>query len=136
MATISATLAAGSVASPYYYQVNITDTLCKNSCSGATPDFKPNFVLMGYSVVGTGQYMATIGVTGCISYIPCGGSPCCTKSQLVSQTFSLPFYSETAPTTVSLSQGASVCDVVTKGCNRCGNTFVCETPVLLTVETA
>lgn len=136
MATISATLAAGSVASPYFYQVNITESLCKNSCSGATPDFSPTFVLMGYASVGTGQYMATIAVHGTICYVPCGCSACCTKSQLVSQTFSLPFYSETAPTSVTVTQGASVNDVATKGCDRCGNVFVSETPLVLTVETA
>ena len=136
MATINATLAAGSVSSPYYYQVNITDSLCKNSCSGATPDFNPTFVLMGYNSVGNGQYMALVAVRGLISYIPCDGGKCCTKTQLVNGTFSIPFYSETAPDSVTISQGASLNDVVVSGCGRCGNTFVSETPLFLTIGEA
>ena len=136
MATISATLAAGSVASPFYYQVNISETLCKNSCGNATPDFNPTFVLLGYTSVGANQYVANISVRGTISYIPCGGSVCCTKSQLVYGVFSVPFYSETAPTSVTISQGACVSDVSVSGCNRCGNTFVCETPLTLTLDEA
>lgn len=133
MATINATLAAGSVASPFYYQVNITESLCKNSCGNATPDFNPTFVLLGYTSVGTNQYVANISVRGTISYIPCGGGKCCTKSQLVFGTFSVPFYSETAPTSVAISQGACVSDVSVSGCNSCGNTFVCEIPLTLTL---
>lgn len=136
MATISATLAAGSVASPFYYQVNITEQLCKNSCGNATPDFNPTFVLLGYTSVGEGQYMANVSVRGTINYVPCGGGVCCTKSQLVFGTFSIPFYSETAPTSVTITQGASVNDVNVNGCSRCGNTFVCECPLTLTLGDA
>ena len=136
MANISATLAAGSVASPFFYQVNISETLCKNSCGNATPDFNPTFVLMGYTSVGSNQYVANISVRGTICYVPCGSGACCTKSQLVYGTFSVPFYSETAPTSVTISQGASINDVSTSGCNRCGNTFVCECPLTLTLDEA
>ena len=136
MATISATLAAGSVSSPFYYQVNITEQLCKNSCGNATPDFNPTIVLLGYTNVGANQYVANINVRGTICYIPCGGGACCTKSQLVSGTFSVPFYSEEVPTSVTISQGASVNDVNTSGCSRCGNTFVCECPLTLTLGEA
>lgn len=136
MATISATLAAGSVTSPYYYQVNITETLCKNSCSEATPDFKPTFALVNFASVGNGQYMATISCSGVICYIPCGGGACCTKSQLVSQMFSLPFYSEDAPESVILTQGVSNNIISVKGCQSCGNVFVSETPISLDIVTA
>jgi len=136
MANISATLAAGSVTSPFYYQVNITETLCKNSCGNATPDFNPTFVLTGYTQVGTNQYVANISVRGTICYVPCGSGACCTKPQLVYGTFSVPFYSEEAPTSVTISQGASINDVSVSGCSRCGNTFVCECPLTLTLGEA
>ena len=136
MAIISATLAAGSVTSPYFYQVNVTETLCKNSCSEATPDFKPVFALVGYSNVGNGQYMATVSCSGVICYIPCGGGACCTKSQLVSQLFTIPFYSEDAPESVTLTQGVSVNNISVKGCQSCGNVFVSETPLSLDVVAA
>ena len=134
MANISATLAAGSVASPFYYQVNITEQLCKNSCGNATPDFNPTFVLMNYTPVGLNQYVANISVRGTICYVPCGSGACCTKPQLVYGTFSVPFYSETVPTSVTISQGAAINDISTSGCNRCGNTFVCECPLTLTLD--
>ena len=136
MAIISATLAAGSVTSPYFYQVNVTETLCKNSCSEATPDFKPVFALVSYSNVGKGQYMATVSCSGVICYIPCGGGVCCTKSQLVSQLFTIPFYSEDAPERVILTQGVSVNNLSVKGCQSCGNVFVSETPLSLDVVVA
>ena len=136
MASISATLAAGSATSPYFYQVNVTETLCKNSCSEATPDFKPVFALVNYSNVGKGQYMATVSCSGVICYIPCGGGACCTKSQLVSQLFTIPFYSEDAPESVILTQGVSVNTISVKGCQSCGNVFVSETPLSLDVVTA
>ena len=136
MAIISATLAAGSVTSPSFYQVNVTETLCKNSCSEATPDFKPVFALVSYSNVGKGQYMATVSCSGVICYIPCGGGACCTKSQLVSQLFTIPFYSEDAPESVILTQGVSVNAISVKGCQSCGNVFVSETPLSLDVVTA
>ena len=136
MASISATLAAGSATSPYFYQVNVTETLCKNSCSEATPDFKPVFALVSYSNVGKGQYMATVSCSGVICYIPCGGGACCTKSQLVSQLFTIPFYSEDAPESVILTQGVSVNTISVKGCQSCGNVFVSETPLSLDVVVA
>ena len=136
MAIISATLAAGSVTSPYFYQVNVTETLCKNSCSEATPDFKPVFALVSYSNVGKGQYMATVSCSGVICYIPCGGGACCTKSQLVSQLFTIPFYSEDAPESVILTQDVSVNNISVKGCQSCGNVFVSETPLSLDVVVA
>lgn len=136
MAIINATLAAGSATSPYFYQVNVTETLCKNSCSEATPDFKPVFALVNYANVGKGQYVATVSCSGVICYIPCGGGACCTKSQLVSQLFTIPFYSEDAPESVLLTQGVSVNTISVKGCQSCGNVFVSETPLSLDIVAA
>lgn len=69
-ANITPTLAAGSVASPYYIQVNISQRLCSPACEDQSPVFNPTFSLVGYSEVGASQYVATIKVEGLISYVP------------------------------------------------------------------
>lgn len=135
-AIITATLAAGSVASPYYVQVNISQRLCSPACESQTPIFAPAFSLVGYSEVGTGQYVATIKVEGIISYVPCGGNTCTTRTQVLSQTFTVPFASATAPTSVTITPGTSVNAVVASGCQSCSRDFVSETPISLTVATA
>lgn len=52
-AVITATLAAGSVTSPYFVEVNITQRLCHKTCADNTPVFVPQFSLVGISEVGT-----------------------------------------------------------------------------------
>lgn len=132
-AVITPVLAAGSVASPYYFQVNISQRLCWPACADQTPVFNPAFSLEGVSQVGTGEYVATIKVEGVIAYVPCGQNVCCTRSQLVSQTFTIPIASATAPTGVTLSQGVSVNTVSVGACQNCGRSFVSETPLVVTV---
>lgn len=133
-ATITPVLAAGSVASPYFVQVNISQRLCHKSCVESIPSFVPAFSVRSISMVGTGQYVATIHVEGLISYIPCDGNECCTKTQLISQNFTIPFASATAPTGVTVEvTGASVNAVVGAACQRCSRNFVSETPITLTV---
>lgn len=132
-ANITPTLAAGSVASPYYIQVNISQRLCSPACEDQSPVFNPAFSLVGYSEVGTGQYVATIKVEGVISYVPCGGNACCTRTQVLSQTFTVPFASATAPTSVTIASGTTVNAVVTSACQSCSRDFVSETPITLTV---
>ncbi len=44
---ITPVLAAGSTASPYYYQVNITQRLCFPTCAENMPVFSPQFSLVG-----------------------------------------------------------------------------------------
>jgi hypothetical protein len=135
-ATITPVLAAGSVASPYLFQVNISQRLCNSTCVAQTPVFNPTFSLVGYSSVSTTGYVATVHVEGVVAYIPCNGNSCCTKTQLISQNFTLPFYSATAPTSVSVAQGTAVNSVAASACQNCSRTFVSETPVTLTVATA
>ena len=94
-AVITPVLAAGSVTSPYYFQVNISQRLCWPACADLTPVFNPVFSLESVSQVGTGQYVATVKVEGVISYVPCGQNECCTKSQVISQTFTIPIASAT-----------------------------------------
>lgn len=132
-AVITPVLAAGSVTSPYYFQVNISQRLCWPACADLTPVFKPVFSLESVSQVGTGEYVATVKVEGVISYVPCGQNVCCTKSQMISQTFTIPIASATAPASVTLSQGVSVNAVSVGACQNCGRSFVSETPLVVTV---
>lgn len=135
-ATITPVLAAGSVASPYYVQVNISQRLSKKTCVGKTPVFSPQFSLVGYDLVGTGQYVATIHVEGIIGYTPCESNGCCDKTQVLSQDFTVPFASATAPTSVTVAAGTTVNAISAAPCQDCSRNFVSETPLTLTVATA
>lgn len=135
-ATITPVLAAGSVASPYFVQVNISQRLCKKTCVGKTPVFNPQFSLVGYDLVGTGQYVATVHVEGIIAYTPCETSGCCDKMQVLSQNFTIPFASATAPTSVTIASGVTVNDIAAAPCQDCSRDFVSETPLTITVATA
>ena len=132
-ATITPVLAAGSVASPYYVQVNISQRLCYKSCVESQPSFAPLFSVKSVAQVGTGQYVATIHVEGLVSYIPCNGDECCTKTQLISQDFTLPIASATAPTSVTVVPGTPVNVIVGGTCQSCSRSFVNETPITVTV---
>lgn len=132
-ANITTTLAAGSVASPYFFEVIIAQRLCSPACEDQTPVFAPTFSLVGYSAIGTGQYVATIKVEGIISYVPCGGNTCCTRTQVLSQTFTIPFASATAPTSVTIASGVAVNSIVTAACQNCSRDFVSEIPLTLTI---
>jgi hypothetical protein len=133
-ADITATLAAGSVASPYYILANISQRLCFKTCVQNTPVFSPRFSLLSYSKVGTNQYVATIHCEGIISYVPCNGGCDCTKQQPLSQNFTVPFYFSGTPTTVSLSQGSTINTIAATDCQTCSRNFVSETPIALTVS--
>lgn len=130
-AIITPVLGAGSVASPYFWQVNITQKLCHLTCAETTPVFAPQFSLRSVTQVGTGQYVATIHIEGIISYLPCNGS-CCAKQQPISQDFTIPIASATAPT-VTIAQGTSVNAAIAAPCKTCTRTFVSETPLTITV---
>ena len=131
-ANITATLAAGSVASPYQYLINITQKLCKPSCVEQTPLFAPVFSLVGITQVGVGQFLATIHVEGVISYVPCDGNVCCTKSQLISQDFTIPIAAATV-TTVTLAKGATINTIAGAPCKKCSRNFVSESPLVVIV---
>lgn len=132
-AVITPVLAAGSTTSPYYYLLNITQRLCFPTCADNTPVFTPQFTLVGVTQVGTGQYIATIRVQGIISYVPCNGGCCCTKTQPLSQEFTIPIASATAPTSVTVVAGNTINSVAATSCNPCSRTFVSETPLTITV---
>ena len=131
-ATITPVLDLGSTASPYFVQVTIRQWLCFPTCVANTPVFTPHFSLVGVSQVGTGQYMATVRVEGIISYVPCGGGCECTKQQPLSQEFTIPVASTTAPT-LTIEQGATVNAIAASGCQSCSKSFVSETPLTITV---
>lgn len=129
------TLAAGSVTSPYYVSCNISQKLCYKTCVDNAPVFAPQFSVVGFSNVGTSQYVATIHVDGIISYNPCG-TYCCAAQQPLSANFTIPFYSASAPQSVAISQGATINAMAAKGCQPCSKQFVSETPLSLTVTLA
>lgn len=134
-AVITPVLAAGSVASPYFYEVNITQRLCYPTCADNTPVFNPQFSLKSLSQVGTGRYVATVHVEGIISYVPCNGGCGCTKQQPLSQDFTIPIQSASTPT-VTIEPGAAMNAVAASACQPCSRTFVSETPITVTVATA
>lgn len=134
-ASITPVLALGSVASPYFVQVNISQRLCFSTCVEQTPVFAPIFSLKSVTQVATGQYMATIHVEGVISYVACKGGCNCAKTQPLSQDFTVPIASATAPT-VTITQGAAVNSMSASGCQQCSRAFVSETPLTITVTTA
>lgn len=131
-AVITPVLAAGSVASPYFYQINITQRLCYPACADELPVFAPQFQLMGVTLVGTGQYVATIRVQGIISYVQCGGGCNCTKQQPLVQEFQIPIASATAPT-VTITPGTTVNAISAAACQPCSRTLVSDTPLTITV---
>lgn len=132
-AIITPVLAAGSVASPYFWQVNISQRLCEKTCVDSMPSFEPRFSVKSISTVGTGQYVATIHVEGLVGYTPCNGNVCCTKTQLISQDFTLPFTAAAVPTTVTVTAGVAVNTIAGALCQKCSRNFVSETPITLTI---
>jgi hypothetical protein len=132
-AIITPVLAAGSVASPYQFAINIMQRLCFAGCVGQSPVFNPTFQVLGISQLSTGLYAATILMQGTIQYVPCGQSTCCTKSQLISQEFTLPIASATAPTAVTLLAGTPVNTIVGEPCQQCSRQFVSDIPLQVTV---
>lgn len=134
---ITPVLVAGSTASPYTYLINITQRLCSTCCSENAPVFAPQFVLESISSLGNNVYVANMRVQGLISYIPCGGNACCAKTQPLSSTFTLPFTSETYPSSVTIdSVGQIVNSLSVSGCQTCSRSFVSETPLSISVTAA
>lgn len=130
---ITATLAAGSTASPYAYLVNVTQRLCFPTCVETTPVFLPQYSIVSTTLVGTGLYSVTINVQGTISYVQCGGGCGCTKTQPLNQDFTILIASAAVPTAVTLSQGATNNSVSATACQDFKRTFVSETPLTITV---
>lgn len=131
-ANITATLAAGSTASPFAYLINVTQRLCYPTCVDTIPVFLPQYSLVSTSLVSTGLYAVTINVQGTINYVPCNGGCACTKAQPLNQNFTILISSATVPT-ITIAQGATTNVVSATACQPCSRTFVSETPVTVTV---
>ena len=132
-AVITPVLAAGSVASPYFVQVQVAQRLCYPACIENTPVFSPRFSVKSVSQVAPTQYVATIHVEGIISYVQCHGGCGCTKQQPLSQDFTVPISKTGTAPVVSITQGATVNVVASAGCQTCGRHLVSETPLTITV---
>ena len=132
-AVITPVLALGSVASPYFVQVNISQRLCFPTCVDNVPVFNPRFSVKSVAQVGTSQYVATLHVEGIISYVQCNGGCNCTKQQPLSQDFTVPISKTGTAPVLTLAQGSSVNTVAASGCQTCSRSFVSETPLNITV---
>lgn len=134
-AIITATLAIGATTAAPYYDINITQQLCTPACVDETPVFEPKFSVKSIANVGTSQYIVVIHVEGVISYIPCNCGACCTRSQVVSQDFTIPVFSATAINAVTVNAGAAHNGIARIACCDCSRTFVSDVPVTLSIAT-
>ena len=132
-AVINVTLAAGSTTSPYFAQVNLTKRLCLKTCKNETPVVAPAFSVVGFTNVGTSQYVVTLHVEGTVTYNPCGTCGCDAKVERISQNFEVPLFSSTAPTAITIAQGATVNAMIPVGCKNCTRNFQSNTPLTITV---
>lgn len=131
-AFITPVLAAGSVASPYFVQLNVSQKLCHKACKDNIPVFAPSISYESISEVATGQYVATFHIEGVISYQPCSGG-CNSKTMNISQDFTVPIASASAPTSVTVTAGAAVNTLIAAACQNCTRDFVSEIPLTITV---
>lgn len=132
-AIITPVLAAGSAASPYFVQLNVLQELCHKACKDNTPVFVPAISYVSLSEVATGQYVATFHIEGVISYLPCNGG-CNSKTMNISQDFTIPIASATAPTSVTVTSGVAVNTLIAPPCKSCTREFVSEIPLTITVS--
>ena len=132
-AHITATLAVGATATAPYYDVNITQQLCTPACVDETPVFAPIFTVKSIANVGTSQYLVVLHVEGVINYVPCNCGSCCTRSQVVSQDFTIPVFSATPIGSVTPSIGAVQNGIARIACCSCSKPFVSDVPLTLTI---
>lgn len=135
-AHITATLAVGATATAPYYDVNITQQLCTPACVDETPVFSPKFTVKSIANVGTSQYLVVLHVEGVINYVPCNCGTCCTRSQVVSQDFTIPVFSATAIGSITPSIGTVQNGIARIACCSCIKTFVSDVPLTLTITAA
>lgn len=131
-AIITATLAIGSSGTAPYYDINITQQLCSPACVDETPVFNPQFSVKQIASVGTNQYLAVIHVEGVVNYIPCNCGSCCTRSQVISQDFTIPIFKTSVPS-VTLTVGQAQNGIARISCCDCSKTFVSDVPLTLTI---
>ncbi len=134
-AIITTTLALGATTAAPYYDVNITQQLCTPACIDETPVFNPKFSVKNIARVGTSQYLIVMHVEGVINYIPCNCGSCCTRSQVISQDFTVPVFSTTAINAVTAEVGAAQNGIARISCCDCSKTFVSDVPLTLNITT-
>lgn len=132
-AVITPVLALGSVASPYFVQAQITQRLCFKTCVDNIPVFSPRFSVKSVSLVAPTQYMVTVHVEGVISYVQCDGGCGCTRTQPLSQDFTIPVSKTGTAPVVTLTQGSTVNAMASVDCQKCGRNMISETPLTITV---
>ena len=130
---INVTPSLGSTTSPYQLQVTINQRLCARVCQQNTPVFIPSFEVTDITNVGGTQYMVQVRVQGTISYTRCGCGCEGAMSQHLNTTFSIPVTSATAPTSVTITKGNTVNDIVATDCQTCSRQFVSDNFITLTV---
>lgn len=134
-AIITATLASGATTTAPYYDINITQQLCSPACVDETPVFNPKFTVKSIANVGTSQYIVVVHVEGVVNYIPCNCGSCCTRSQVISQDFTIPVFSTSAVSAVTPAVGAAQNGIARISCCDCSKTFVSDVPLTLTITT-
>ena len=77
--------------------------------------------------------MVQVRVQGTISYTRCGCGCEGAMSQPLNTTFSIPVTSATAPTSVTITKGNTVNDIVATDCQTCSRQFVSDNFITLTV---
>jgi hypothetical protein len=133
-AIITVTPALGSTASPFLLEVQVVQRLCFSACKEQVPTFAPEFNVLSVASVGGSMYVATCQCQGAINYIRCGGGCLCTAAQPVNTTFTIPFYSATAPTSLpTLTKVSTANAVETQSCKVCGKDFVSDNFLTLTI---
>lgn len=135
-AVIHVTLAVGATTTAPFFDVNIQQQLCQCSCVDDKPVFAPAFSVLGVEPVGTNQYLIYVHVEGVVNYVPCGCGSCATKAQVISQNFTVPFYSATAIKGATIEAGASQNAIVRTSCKSCSKLFESDTPITITPVTA
>ena len=130
---INVTPSLGSTTSPYQLQVTINQRLCARVCQQNTPVFIPSFEVTDITNVGGTQYMVQVRVQGTISYTRCECGCEGAMSQPLNTTFSIPVTSATAPTSVTITKGNTVNDIVATDCQTCSRQFVSDNFITLTV---
>ena len=70
-----------------------------------------------------------------VNYIPCNCGSCYTRSQVVSQDFTIPVFSASAINSVEIAVGTVQNGIARISCCNCSKTFVSDCPVTLTLAT-
>ena len=131
--TITTELAAGSVTSPYFYEMQIEHHLCRSACSDSVPMFTPVVSVVGTTNVGTNQYLVTLSVEGVIHYTPCNACECNVKAETINEDVTIALFSADAITSVTIAQGTAVNTLQTEPCKNCSDEFMCSIPLTLTI---